>query len=167
MLQFSLLYTYVHSVQVHEHDEWTKIVRLNCWVYYHLEDLYSFWNITPCSALNFNRRFGRWCRLHLQGVAICEALSSWRMMKLDSLVQPIEEHKHEKINSPVSINGVLFSEQCEDMKTRSPGLSVSLRTVPTLHIRRRPCKMCVQWDPLSLRPTTGCFLSNERTPSGV
>jgi hypothetical protein len=26
-----------------------------------------FWDITPCSPLNVNRRFGRTCRLHLQG----------------------------------------------------------------------------------------------------
>jgi hypothetical protein len=25
------------------------------------------WDITPCSALNVNRRFGGTCRLHLQG----------------------------------------------------------------------------------------------------
>jgi hypothetical protein len=26
-----------------------------------------FWNITPCNLLEVNRRFGRTCRLHLQG----------------------------------------------------------------------------------------------------
>jgi hypothetical protein len=32
-----------------------------------------FWDITPCSPLKFNRRFGRTCRLHLQGRKISQA----------------------------------------------------------------------------------------------
>jgi hypothetical protein len=27
----------------------------------------NIWNMTPCSPLSFNRRFGGTCRLHLQG----------------------------------------------------------------------------------------------------
>jgi hypothetical protein len=32
-----------------------------------------FWNITPCSLLKVNRRFGGTCRLHLQGRRISQA----------------------------------------------------------------------------------------------
>jgi hypothetical protein len=32
-----------------------------------------FWDITPCSRLNFNRRFGGICRLHLLGRRISQA----------------------------------------------------------------------------------------------
>jgi hypothetical protein len=35
-----------------------------------------FWDITPCSPLKVNRRFGGWCRLHLQSSA-CHLLSRW------------------------------------------------------------------------------------------
>jgi hypothetical protein len=31
------------------------------------------WDITPCSPLKVNRRFGGTCRLHLQGRRICRA----------------------------------------------------------------------------------------------
>jgi hypothetical protein len=32
-----------------------------------------FWDITPCSPLKINRRFGRTCHLHLQGRRISQA----------------------------------------------------------------------------------------------
>jgi hypothetical protein len=39
-----------------------------------LQSKYSiFWDITPCSLLKVNRRFGGTCRLHLQGRRISQA----------------------------------------------------------------------------------------------
>jgi hypothetical protein len=50
---------------------------------------FIFWDITPCSPLKMNQRFGEICRLHLQGrrmsqarnqpglLAICVILVSW------------------------------------------------------------------------------------------
>jgi hypothetical protein len=32
-----------------------------------------FWDVTPCSPLKLNRRFGGTCRLHLQGRRISQA----------------------------------------------------------------------------------------------
>jgi hypothetical protein len=42
-----------------------------------------FWDITPCSPLKFNRRFGGTYRLHLQGRRISQAInqreSKWQV----------------------------------------------------------------------------------------
>jgi hypothetical protein len=35
-----------------------------------------FWDITLCSPLKVSQRFGRMCRLHLQGLAYCLAYPS-------------------------------------------------------------------------------------------
>jgi hypothetical protein len=34
-----------------------------------------FWDITPCSPLKVNRRFGGTCRLHLHGLRISQAIN--------------------------------------------------------------------------------------------
>jgi hypothetical protein len=34
--------------------------------------IFSFWDITPRNSLEVDRRFGRICRLHLQGLRICQ-----------------------------------------------------------------------------------------------
>jgi hypothetical protein len=47
-----------------------------------------FWDITPCSPLNVNRRFGRTYRLHLQGRRISEATNQ-RKALLASCFMPV------------------------------------------------------------------------------
>jgi hypothetical protein len=43
--------------------------KFTCWIWGSHIDEYEkfFWDITPCSALSVNRRFGGTCRLHLEG----------------------------------------------------------------------------------------------------
>jgi hypothetical protein len=83
-----------------------------------------FWDITPCSALKVNRRFGGTCRLHFQGRRIGRVRnqrgSKWQASTLKmGLICPTETSADFQRTTRRYIPGdnTLHNHRCESLKS--------------------------------------------------
>jgi hypothetical protein len=91
-----------------------------------------FWNITPCSPLSVNRRFGGTYRLHLQGLknklsnhSACHLLSRWFLAEVIFSTLKMEAICSSETSVDTQLttrryfpeDGTLHNHRCENLKS--------------------------------------------------
>jgi hypothetical protein len=82
-----------------------------------------FWDITPCSSLKFNRRFGRTCLLHFQWalLAICftvSCLAYFSTLKMEATRSSETSVGFQRIaRRHIPEDRTIHNDRCEDLKS--------------------------------------------------